>query len=394
MNLRWTLLLLASLALMAAASAGCQTDPISGLQKPDLFSVDDDIRFGKDAMKQFLQLSREEGWWPTADPDMQAKCEDMLDRIKRVSALPDLPWAIYYTDNPEVNAFALPGGQIMVFAGIWKMVKDDDELAAVIAHEVTHAAARHGTEGMTAELALQVLAAAIQAGAAASGSRGAGQASNAINQLIQILVPAYSRKMETEADHYGMLYMAKAGYNPRAAIRVWERAARSDTMPVDIYANHPSNTDRLAALTALLPEAADFYKRALAGEDFAAAAGPAWDRGGRAPSDPYEIRQLPAALPAETLNALKIPDGALDVSNRFIDKEKGRVTVVAANRTGKNIASFVLDITFYDKDKNVVTTHRYAYKRYLDKGKDVLLAFSLPPGATEVVFEALDIKFE
>jgi len=390
-QLRVVLILLV-VALTAGALVGCQIDPITGQQQFNMFTVQDDIRFGQDAMKQFLDLSQQQSWYP-GDPEMQAKCEEILHRITRVSHMPDLPWTIYYTECPDVNAFALPGGRIMVFAGIWKMVEDDEELAAVIAHEVTHATARHGTERMTTVLAMEAVSLAAQIGAAASGSQGAAQASDAINQMIQVLVPAYSREQEGEADHWGMIYMAEAGYNPSAAIRVWERAAQTDTTPIDIYADHPSHAERYAALSALLPEADGYYKRALAGEDFAAAAGPAWSKQSGA-NKPYEVTELPTGVPEGALNNLQFRAGVVDASNYFIDKEKGAVTVVVANRTGRNIRNFVLNITFYDESGNIIVTDRHKHKTRLNNGEDVRLTFAIPQDIAEAAFEAVNIKWD
>jgi predicted Zn-dependent protease len=379
-------------ALTAGALVGCQIDPITGQQQFNMFTVQDDIRFGQDAMKQFLDLSQQQSWYP-GDPEMQAKCEEILHRITRVSHMPDLPWTIYYTECPDVNAFCLPGGQIMIFAGIWKMVEDDNELAAVIAHEVTHATARHGTERMTTVMAMQAVALAAQIGAAASGGQGAAQAADALNQMIQVLVPAYSRDQENEADHWGMIYMSKAGYDPNAAVTLWERAAQTDSTPFDIYSDHPSHADRYAALTALLPEAEDYYGRALNGEDFAAAAGPAWGNQTQ-DKNPYEVAELPVQIPQETADSLRFHDGVLDASNYLIDYDRGAVTVVVANRTGRNIKGFVLNITFYDTDGNIITTDRSKQKRRLNNGEEVQLSFTLPEGTTDAAFDTTDIKWD
>jgi len=380
------------LALAAGALVGCQIDPITGQQQFNMFTVQDDIRFGQDAMKQFLDACQQQGWYP-GDPEMQAKCDEMLNRITRISHMPDLPWRIYYTECPEVNAFALPGGQIMVFAGIWKLVETDEELAAVIAHEVTHAVARHGTERMTTVMAMQAISLAAQIGASASGGQGAAQASDAINQMIQVLVPAYSREQEGEADQWGAIYMAKAGYDPQAAIAIWDRAARTDSTPYDIYSDHPANAERAAALTALLPEAEDFYKRALAGEDFAAAAGPAWAKPGAA-NKPFEVAEVQMQLPADMLNNLQFRQGIVDTSNYFIDRDKGVVTVVVGNRTGRNIKNFVLNITFYDASGNIIITDRRKHKARLNNGDDVELSFTIPEGAESASFEAINIKWD
>jgi len=385
--------LLLAVVLTAGALVGCQTDPITGGRQFNMYSIDDDIRFGQDAMKEFLDFSRREGWLP-ANPAMQEKCEDILYQIARVSHLPDLPWRIYYTENPTPNAFCLPGGQIMIFAGIWKMIEDDKELAAVIAHEVTHATARHGTERLTTVMAMQALMLAANIAAAASGKPGAARSVEAMNQMIYVLVPAYSREQEFEADHWGMLYLAKAGFDPHSVIHVWERAAQTDTIPFDIYATHPGHAERAAKLNALLPEAMDYYRRALAGEDFVAMAGPAWDKKGETRKDVDYSRAVPGRVPESVFQGFTFEPGKVDVSNCYIDHDSGRVTVVVANTTERDIEDFTLNITFYDDDGHIVTTILHRQERDLDKGKRAHLTFRMPEGTRNVKFRIVKIKWD
>jgi len=385
-------MLLLAVALTAGSLVGCQTDPITGGRQFNMYSIDDDIRFGQDAMKEFLDFSRQQGWLP-ADPNMQEKCEEILSRVSRVSHLPDLPWRIYYTENPTPNAFCLPGGQIMIFAGIWKMIEGDEELAAVIAHEVTHACARHGTERLTTLMTTQMLLLAANIAAAASGEPGATRAMNAMNEMVRVLVPAYSRTQEFEADHWGMIYMAKAGYDPHAASRIWERAAQTDLIPFDIYADHPGHAERAASLNALLPEAMDYYNRALGGEDFAATAGPAWERKGEREENDYG-KPVPGRVPQDIIRQFRFETGKIDTSNYYIDHETGRVTVVVANTTKKDIEEFTLNITFYDANGNVIYGVPHRETKDLDRGGQVQLAFRMPPGTRDVKFRVAKIKWD
>lgn len=387
-RLRITALLLA--AVLMAGAAGCQIDPITGEQTFNMYSIDDDIRFGQDAMKEFLDFSRQQGWLP-ADPRMQEKCEEMLYRITRVSHLPDLPWAIYYTENPTPNAFALPGGQIMIFAGLWKMIEEDEELAAVIAHEVTHATARHGTERLTTVMTAQMLMLAAGVAAAASGGSGAGRAVDAMNEMVAVLVPAYSREQEREADKWGLIYMSKAGYDPHAATRLWERAAQTDTIPFDIYATHPGHAERAGNLNALLPEATAYYNRALAGENFAATAGPAW---GRAAGDVDRSAPVPGRVPENVLEGFRFQQEQIDVSNYYIDRNSGNVTVVVANTTKREIDDFVLQVSFYDCNGNIISTFPHTQKKDLDRGESVQLTFRMPEGTESARFEIVRIKWD
>jgi len=206
-------------------------------------------------------------------------------------------------------------------------------------------------------------------------------------------VPAYSREQEREADHWGMIYMSKAGFDPRAAIRVWEKAAQTDSIPFDVYASHPSHAERAANLTALLPEADSYYKRVLAGEDFAAAAGPAWGRAGAGEDDDFG-RAVTGRLPQEALQGSRFQPDTVDTTNYFIDHASGRVTVVVANTTGLEIEEFTLNIAFYDKDGHIISTASHKHKKDLEGGGQVQLTFRMPEGTRDVRFRAAGIEWD
>ena len=140
---------------------------------------------------------------------------------------------------------------------------DDDELAAVMAHEIAHVTCRHVTERLSMSQSINVVGQAVDLAATIFGFGGTYDvARNVFSVGTAIWMPAYSRKDEAEADRVGIMYMADAGYDPRAAIRIWQRAAEEEGGdPLSIFSTHPSHKNRAGNLAPLLPEAMDRFNR-------------------------------------------------------------------------------------------------------------------------------------
>ncbi len=262
--MRWLFVCLVSMFFV-----GCMTtsDYVTGENTMNFYSLADDIKFGVDSSAQLDAQMKEQGVKKSSDSKEIAKLKGMVSRIAKVSDLPNLPYEVTLYSSETVNAMAVPGGKIFVFDGLWDsengLVKDDDELAAVIAHEIAHVTCRHSTESMSRQAVPTALLGAGMVYAGADDNEKLqyilGGAFIAYNGLI---IPHYSRKDEFEADRVGMRYMAKAGYNPEAALRIWERAAKlsgSGSSPLNIFSTHPSDSARLAALRAELPMAKVVY---------------------------------------------------------------------------------------------------------------------------------------
>jgi predicted Zn-dependent protease len=203
-----------------------------------------------------------------------AQANEMLQRVgKRIAAVADLPnaqWEFVVFESPEANAWCLPGGKVGVYTGILPITKDDAGLATVIGHEVAHATAHHGAERMSQQMATQ--AGSTAAGALVSGKSAVtqavvGQAYGAVAQ-VGVLLP-FSRMQESEADHIGLLYMARAGYDPAAAVAFWERFAEYNrqhggSQGLAFLRTHPLDEKRIEALKAELPQAQAEYAKAKA----------------------------------------------------------------------------------------------------------------------------------
>jgi len=174
-------------------------------------------------------------------------------------------WQVAVIRSPQKNAFCLPGGKIAVYTGILPIAQDDAGLAAVMGHEMSHAIARHGSQ----RLLRTSLAQTVMAGAQFSFSdmdwnqRRMVLAALGAGAQYGVLLP-FSRQQETEADEMGVMYMARAGFDPAAAIGLWERmeGASGGGQPPEFASTHPSNETRIAHLRELLPRARAEYAKA------------------------------------------------------------------------------------------------------------------------------------
>ena len=256
--------------VLALLFTGCNTmDAVTGNKTTNFHSLQDDVQLGTQVYDETLAEMRRRGVPLNADAARTAQLRDMVKRISAVSDLPDLPYEVTLIQTNIVNAMAAPGGKIMVYEGLWNpddgLVQDEDELAAVIAHEIAHVNCRHSTEAMT-EVAIANGVAALGLMAAKDTKYEKTAQLVAAGGLILhngIWMTHYSRKDEIEADTVGLMYMAHAGYNPRAALRIWERSARHRTGadPADsIFSTHPSDTVRLQNLREKLPAALAVYE--------------------------------------------------------------------------------------------------------------------------------------
>lgn len=202
----------------------------------------------------------------STNPDYNDMLQKVGNRIAQ-EVFWDVPladWEFVVFDAPEVNAFAMPGGKVGIYTGLFRIVKTEDELASVIAHEIAHVSARHTHERMSQALAAQMGGNTLGIlGSVTVGSL----ATSGILGLYGVgatgAVAGWDRKKESEADEIGMFYMARAGYNPEAAITVMERMVQLNGGSSDPwYSTHPSSNDRLDALHGVLSEAMKEYEKA------------------------------------------------------------------------------------------------------------------------------------
>lgn len=251
--------------------SGCAKDLVTGKTTLNYYSIDQEPRLGMQVLlQQEKALNKNKKDLDAAkDFDQLLRLERIVARIVMVSHYPNFPYEVHLADVDAVNAWCAPGGKIMVYTGLWDPKKglvnkdNDDELAAVLAHEIAHATARHVTEAISRNMTIALVGSAVSGAIAAGGyQEGSNLFGEIFSQGMDIFVPSYSRKSEFEADEIGLFYMAKAGYDPRVAVELWKRAAEKKKDRGSIYASHPSSGARAKHLEALLPQAMAMYELA------------------------------------------------------------------------------------------------------------------------------------
>jgi predicted Zn-dependent protease len=257
-------LLLSPLVLLS----GCETNPYTGRSQFLMTSVSDEMKMGAQA---YDQEKSDPKMKPSQDPReiepvkrVAAHIIEAAKRSKYAEMAQQFQWEVtVFKDDKTANAFALPGGKIAVYTGIFPMAKTEAGLAAVMGHEVVHALARHGAErmsqGQAASIGVQVLGTAAGIG---SGNAALGQATMAAlgaGAQVGVLLP-FSRKHESEADYIGILLAADAGYDPRESVALWERMGQmSGGAPAEFMSTHPSHETRIDQLKQWMPEAMTIY---------------------------------------------------------------------------------------------------------------------------------------
>ena len=241
--------------------ASCATIPITGRRSLNVIPEGQELALGADSYQQVLNESNV----VTSGPELE-----MVRRVgRRIAAVSDKPnyeWEfnlIRADDTP--NAFCLPGGKVAVYTGILPITRDETGLAVVMAHEIAHAIARHGGERMTDQLAFQLGGMGLEALLSEKSERTRNLVLTAygVGGTVGVLLP-FSRKHESEADHIGLVYMAKAGYDPREAGGFWVRMGQNSGggAPPEWLSTHPSHSTRVRDINGWLPEAMGYYRPA------------------------------------------------------------------------------------------------------------------------------------
>ncbi len=172
-------------------------------------------------------------------------------------------WEYNLVNDPAVNAWCMPGGKIVVYTGLLPITQNEAALAAVMGHEVCHALLQHGNQRMSQGMAQQGLGAALSVAVAnkPAATQNLFMTAYGVGSNVLGVLP-FSRKHELEADHYGLLFMARAGYNPQEAIALWDRMeqAANGQKPPEFLSTHPSEGRRKDQLQKYMPEAMKYYK--------------------------------------------------------------------------------------------------------------------------------------
>jgi predicted Zn-dependent protease len=249
-------------AVTACVVVACATVPYTQRSQLVLLSESEEMKLGADAYQEVLAKEK-----VVRDPQVVGLVTEVGDRIARVANKPEYRWQFTVIDDPkQANAFALPGGKVAVYTGIFPVARDTAGLATVVGHEIAHAIARHGAERMSQGVVAQVAGTglAVSLGNQAPATRNAVMQAFGLGVQVGALMP-FGRGQESEADHIGMILMAKAGYDPAAALGLWRRfEAGGSSGPPEFLSTHPSYGTRVQQLEKWLPEAQSYYRPAAA----------------------------------------------------------------------------------------------------------------------------------
>ena len=240
----------------------CETNPVSGRQQIVLVSEEQAQQASAQAYSQTLSEAQGKGKLNT-DATLNARVKRITDRliVQAGNMYPESrswKWSIAVIDEPKINAWAMPGGKMAIYTGIIeKLSLSDDEIAQIMGHEISHAILGHGRERMSRAMATQ--------GGLQLGSVLVGRDLTAFQSVATVALNLpNSRNAETEADRYGIELAARAGYDPRAAVSLWEKMIRatSGNQPPQFLSTHPNPDNRIQTLQALVPRMMPIYQQA------------------------------------------------------------------------------------------------------------------------------------
>lgn len=254
------------LVFLAAAlfAGGCYKVPVTGRSSVNMVS---DAAVIKQSAEAFAEVKKK--YRVTSNRDYQERVRRVGERLAKVAFwdVPGAEWEFVVFEEPKtINAFAMAGGKVGVFTGLFQIVHNDDQLASVLAHEIAHVAAKHVNERLSQDMALQ--GGEILVGGIMSTTGAAALTSSAVLQAYglssDLTANGFDRKKEKEADHIGIIYMARAGYNPEESPKVienLEQASAGKPQPPAMLSTHPTYPERILQLIDLMPKALEIYRQ-------------------------------------------------------------------------------------------------------------------------------------
>ena len=250
--------------------AACTQNAITGRNQLALLSETELQSMAVQEYRQFLSQSRVVSASANKDAEMVRRVGQRLTTaITRyysqqglANELEGFKWEYNLVDAKDVNAWCMPGGKIVVYTGLLPVTQNEAALAVVVGHEIAHAVAKHGNERMSQAMVAEGIG--TIGGAVTAGNSKVNTIFNSIygpGATIGVLLPN-SRKQELEADKFGLIFTAMAGYNPQEAVPLWQRMQQMSNgqRPPEFLSTHPTEENRIARLKALMPEALKYYK--------------------------------------------------------------------------------------------------------------------------------------
>ena len=264
-SIRFTFTLLLTGLLLSS----CGSVPFTGRRQLQLVSNNEVIALSLQQYQDFIRTAPLES--VTTNAQMVSRIGSRIAKAVETfytnngyqSELENYAWEFRLVKENSVNAFAMPGGKVVIYTGLLPVTQTEDALAVVIGHEIAHVIARHSNERMSQQIALQY------GGAIAGGLLGNSQAMQQLGSTVfglgaqyGVMMP-YARKQEYEADEIGLIIMAMAGYDPRVAVPFWTRMAQSGGSQVpEFLSTHPTDSKRIARIQEIMPQLLTYYKGA------------------------------------------------------------------------------------------------------------------------------------
>jgi len=257
--------------LIGATIAGCSKNTVTGRSQIKLLPESELQSMATTQYQQFLATNKVVSANGNRDAEMVTR---VGQRIKNAvesyyankglsKELEGYHWEYHLVDSKEANAWCMPGGKIVVYTGLLPYTQNEAALAVVMGHEVSHAIFQHGNERMSAQMGAEAVNMGLQVALAnkSAETQNLYLAAFGAGAQVGVLLP-FSRKHELEADHWGLIWAAMAGYNPQEAIPLWERMEKAGggERPPEFLSTHPSEGRRIDELKKYMPEALKYYK--------------------------------------------------------------------------------------------------------------------------------------
>jgi predicted Zn-dependent protease len=251
---------------LAISLYGCSSVPITGRQQLNLVSDSEVLTLSLQEYNSYIKSAKKstnktaEALVEKVGGKIAGAVESYFKATGQEALLSSYKWEFNLVEEPQVNAFCMPGGKIVVYTGILPYTQDETGLAVVLGHEVGHAIAKHANERMSQQVALEYGGAAVGAalGKASSTVQSIGSIVYGLGTQVGVKLP-FNRKQELEADHLGLILMSIAGYSPKEAIPFWERMSKQNGNSLGFLSTHPSDNTRITEIKKELPEALEYY---------------------------------------------------------------------------------------------------------------------------------------
>jgi len=267
------------LFLILTLPFACSENPVTGRRQFSLLPESQLQQLSRQQYSQFLSSNR-------VLPASSSRDAEMVKRVgSRIASaittyysekglsksLEGFQWEFQLVQSPDINAWCMPGGKVVVYTGLLPVAANEAGLAVVMGHEIAHAIALHGNERMSQGLLQQMGGIALQVALLdkPAETRNLFMAAYGVGTTVGAMLP-FSRKQELEADRFGLLFSAMAGYNPSEAVPFWQRMARATggaNKPPEFLSTHPSDDTRISKMKHYTEEANAYYKKAVSNRE-------------------------------------------------------------------------------------------------------------------------------